>query len=180
MTQQTHDQYDPEQQESDLSRRDFVAMSLAAGVVAAGVPGVGGHARRRDERRDQDARRHVRRGVHPPDHRHRIPACMIWPDAFGLRPAMREMGKRLAAEGYAVLVPNPFYRVGEGPVLDTADLQLRTTDRAKLHAADGRRSPPPAPPRRTPRRSSRGSTRSRRSTRRRRSARRATAWAVRW
>src|SRR5262245_30116549 len=38
MTQQTHDQYGPDDQANDLSRRDFVAMGLAAGVVAAGVP----------------------------------------------------------------------------------------------------------------------------------------------
>src|SRR4051812_25615031 len=38
MTQQPHDQYDPEEQNGDLSRRDFVAMGLAAGVVAAGLP----------------------------------------------------------------------------------------------------------------------------------------------
>jgi carboxymethylenebutenolidase len=45
---------------------------------------------------------------------------VLWPDAFGLRPSMREMGKRLAAEGYAVLVPNPFYRVAKAPVFETA------------------------------------------------------------
>src|SRR5881227_3368879 len=37
------------------------------------------------------------------------PGVLIWPDAFGLRPSMREIGRRVAAEGYAVLVPNPFY-----------------------------------------------------------------------
>jgi carboxymethylenebutenolidase len=42
------------------------------------------------------------------------PAVVVWPDAAGLRPAMRDIGRRLAGEGYAVLVPNPFYRVGEG------------------------------------------------------------------
>ncbi|HEX7237335.1 MAG TPA: dienelactone hydrolase family protein, partial [Gammaproteobacteria bacterium] len=36
-------------------------------------------------------------------------AVLVWPDIFGLRPAMREMGKRLAGEGYSVLVVNPFY-----------------------------------------------------------------------
>ena len=41
------------------------------------------------------------------------PAVLIWPDIFGLRPAMRTMGKRLAADGYAVLVVNPFYRNGK-------------------------------------------------------------------
>jgi len=35
---------------------------------------------------------------------------LLWPDIFGLRPAMRQMAKRLAENGYAVLVPNPFYR----------------------------------------------------------------------
>jgi len=40
-------------------------------------------------------------------------AVLIWPDIFGLRPAMRTMGKRLASSGYAVLVVNPFYRVGK-------------------------------------------------------------------
>ena len=40
-------------------------------------------------------------------------AVLIWPDIFGLRPAMRTMGKRLASAGYSVLVVNPFYRVGK-------------------------------------------------------------------
>jgi carboxymethylenebutenolidase len=39
------------------------------------------------------------------------PPVIMWPDAGGLRPVMREMAKRLAAEGYSVLVPNPFYRL---------------------------------------------------------------------
>ena len=38
------------------------------------------------------------------------PAVLIWTDVFGLRPAFRDMGRRLAAQGYVVLVPNPFYR----------------------------------------------------------------------
>jgi carboxymethylenebutenolidase len=38
---------------------------------------------------------------------------LLWPDIFGLRPAMRNMGKRLAGAGYSVLVVNPFYRVGK-------------------------------------------------------------------
>ena len=40
-------------------------------------------------------------------------AVLIWPDIFGLRPAMRTMAKRLAGSGYSVLVVNPFYRVGK-------------------------------------------------------------------
>src|ERR687889_856905 len=42
-------------------------------------------------------------------------AVLIWPDIFGLRPAMRNMGKRLAQSGYSVLVVNPFYRAGKAP-----------------------------------------------------------------
>ena len=44
-----------------------------------------------------------------------LPAVILFPDAFGLRPAIRGMAKRLAAQGYAVLVPNPFYRAGKSP-----------------------------------------------------------------
>jgi carboxymethylenebutenolidase len=43
------------------------------------------------------------------------PAVIIWPDIFGLRPAFRQMGKRLAESGYAVLVVNPFYRKQKAP-----------------------------------------------------------------
>jgi carboxymethylenebutenolidase len=44
------------------------------------------------------------------------PGVVMWPDIFGLRPAFRQMGKRLAESGYAVLVVNPFYRVKKAPV----------------------------------------------------------------
>lgn len=43
------------------------------------------------------------------------PGVLLWPDIFGLRPAMRQMGKRLAESGYAVLVVNPFYRKQKAP-----------------------------------------------------------------
>jgi carboxymethylenebutenolidase len=43
------------------------------------------------------------------------PGVLLWPDIFGLRPAMRQMGKRLAESGYAVLVVNPFYRTQKAP-----------------------------------------------------------------
>jgi len=45
----------------------------------------------------------------------KAPAVVMWPDIFGLRPAFRQMGKRLAESGYAVLVVNPFYRVKKAP-----------------------------------------------------------------
>jgi carboxymethylenebutenolidase len=45
------------------------------------------------------------------------PAVLMWPDILGLRPVFREMGRRLAAQGYVVLVPNPFYRTKRAPVV---------------------------------------------------------------
>lgn len=46
------------------------------------------------------------------------PGVVVWPDIFGLRPAFRQMGKRLAESGYAVLVVNPFYRVKKAPTAE--------------------------------------------------------------
>ena len=43
------------------------------------------------------------------------PGVLVWPDIFGLRPAFRQMGKRLAESGYSVLVVNPFYRQKKAP-----------------------------------------------------------------
>ena len=53
--------------------------------------------------------------MHPSSGSH--PAVLIWPDIFGLRPAFRQMGKRLAESGYSVLVVNPFYRTKKAPTL---------------------------------------------------------------
>jgi len=46
------------------------------------------------------------------------PAVLMWPDILGLRPVFREMGRRLAAQGYVVLVPNPYYRAQKAPVVE--------------------------------------------------------------
>jgi carboxymethylenebutenolidase len=51
--------------------------------------------------------------VHPAAGKH--PGVLIWPDIFGLRPAFKQMGKRLAEAGYTVLVVNPFYRTKKAP-----------------------------------------------------------------
>jgi len=61
------------------------------------------------------------------------PGVLIWPDAFGLRPTMRDMGKRLAGEGYTVLAPNPYYRVTKAPFTDASTFDFQNpADRAKL------------------------------------------------
>ena len=46
------------------------------------------------------------------------PGVLLWPDIFGLRPANRQMAKRLAESGYSVLVVNPFYRAKKAPTAD--------------------------------------------------------------
>jgi carboxymethylenebutenolidase len=46
------------------------------------------------------------------------PGVLVWPDIFGLRPALRQMGKRLAESGYSVLVVNPFYRTKKAPTAE--------------------------------------------------------------
>jgi carboxymethylenebutenolidase len=60
------------------------------------------------------------------------PAVLVWTDILGLRPVFREMGRRLAAEGYVVLVPNPFYRSAKAPVVDGSFDFSKPEDRAKV------------------------------------------------
>ena len=65
------------------------------------------------------------------------PGVLVWPDALGLRPAMRDIGKRIAAEGYSVLVPNPFYRTAKAPVFGPSFSFQNPDDRAKLSQMTG-------------------------------------------
>ncbi|MCK8676758.1 dienelactone hydrolase family protein [Streptomyces lichenis] len=53
-----------------------------------------------------------------PDHGERCPGVLLYPDAIGLRPVLEEMARELAGHGYAVLVPNVYYRHGPAPVID--------------------------------------------------------------
>jgi carboxymethylenebutenolidase len=67
-----------------------------------------------------------------PESRGSWPAVLVWTDILGLRPVFREMGQRLAAEGYVVLVPNPFYRNAKAPVVDGSFDFSKPEDRAKV------------------------------------------------
>src|SRR5580658_9935069 len=62
----------------------------------------------------------------------RWPGAVIFTDIIGLRPVFRDMGRRLAAEGYAVLAPNPFYRTRKAPVIEGPFDFSKPEDRAKL------------------------------------------------
>ncbi|MEU4099082.1 dienelactone hydrolase family protein [Streptomyces tanashiensis] len=53
-----------------------------------------------------------------PDHGERHPGVLMYPDGFGVRPALREMARELAGHGYYVLVPHIFYRHGPAPLIE--------------------------------------------------------------
>jgi carboxymethylenebutenolidase len=100
-----------------LSRRDFGVLTLGAGLTSMIAPVVRGDELAVTE---SEVDIHTSDGtadayfVHPAKGSH--PAVLIWPDIYGLRPAFRQMGKRLAGSGYSVLVVNPYYRKQRAPV----------------------------------------------------------------
>jgi carboxymethylenebutenolidase len=121
-------------QTHDLHRRDFVGLSVAAGLAAAAgsASGAGLQVVEKDVQIKTPDGTCDAAFIHPVSGSY--PGVLIWTDAFGLRPSFREMAKRLAAEGYSVLAPNPFYRVAKAPVFsDVANFNFQNTDdRAKL------------------------------------------------
>jgi len=134
MTDEKRNPEDNNEPTTDLSRRDFVALSLAAGLVAAAdnlvsaaeMPVVIANVAVKTPDGTCDAT-----FIHPTAGSH--PGVVIWPDAFGLRPSMVDIGKRIAAEGYSVLVPNPYYRATKAPGVDMSNFSFQNpTDRAKL------------------------------------------------
>ena len=107
-------------EDDEITRRDFVSMTVGVGIAAA----AGAQASAQQRVVETNVEIKTADGtcdaafIHPAAGSH--PGVLIWPDAFGLRPSMREMAKRLAADGYSVLVPNPFYRVAKSPVFESA------------------------------------------------------------
>jgi len=136
---ETRDEKNTNQPPADPSRREFVTTVVAGLAVAASgaasaaeMPVVEKNVEVKTPDGVCDAA-----FIHPATGSH--PAVLIWPDAFGLRPSMRDIAKRIAAEGYSVLVPNPFYRVAKAPVFtDVASFSFSNpTDRAKLQPLMG-------------------------------------------
>jgi carboxymethylenebutenolidase len=101
-------------QPGNVSRRQFGALALGAGLAMA-LPRLADAA----ETKGVDVEIKTPDGtcdayfVSPVKGRH--PAVLTWPDIFGLRPASKEMATRLAGSGYSVLVINPFYRTQKAP-----------------------------------------------------------------
>lgn len=62
------------------------------------------------------------------------PGVILFVDAFGLRPTMCDMAKRLARDGYTVLVPNPYYRSSKAPGVPSGFSFSNPADREKLSA----------------------------------------------
>ena len=98
-----------------LSRRDFGLMGGAAALVAcSGKVTAGGDTASASGLTENMVVIDTTEGemdaffVHPSAGKH--PAVILWPDIASLREAKRVMARRLAAEGYAVLVANPYYR----------------------------------------------------------------------
>lgn len=99
-----------------VSRRQFGALSIGAGMMAL-LP----RAANAQSVTERDVTIKTPDGsadcyfVHPANGAHA--AVLVWPDILGLRPAFRQMGKRLAESGYTVLTVNPFYRMKASPVV---------------------------------------------------------------
>ncbi|MGH8208730.1 MAG: dienelactone hydrolase family protein [Steroidobacteraceae bacterium] len=119
----------------DPSRRDFVALSAAVGLIAATRVISAG------ERKviESDVEIKTPDGtcdavfLHPATGTH--PGVLIWTDSAGLRPVYREFfGRPLAAEGYAVLIPNSYYRTGKAPFFDLSKFDFSDpVQRERLH-----------------------------------------------
>ena len=116
-----------------LTRRDFAVASLAAGATVAASSA---QAADTGSLVETDVMIKTPDGncqaafIHPATGSY--PAVIIWPDAFGLRPTMRDFGRRVASAGYSVLVPNPFYRVtNQTPVVQDT-LHFNFGDQAQM------------------------------------------------
>src|ERR1700730_213179 len=130
MTDDQKNQPTNDAQLGDITRRDFAALLMGAGMAATvkSAAAVGLEVVETDvEIKTPDgtcdaAFIRPKTGAHS--------GVLIWPDAFGLRPSMRAIARRIAseAEGYSVLVPNPFYRVSKAPFTDASAFNFQNAD----------------------------------------------------
>ena len=117
--------------DATLSRRTFGALSLGAGAAVTTSTMAAGSIVETDVV-IKTADGNCDAALFHPLGSGKWPGAVIFTDALGLRPAYRDMGRRLALEGYTVLVPNPFYRTRVAPVLSGPFDFSKPEDRAKL------------------------------------------------
>jgi carboxymethylenebutenolidase len=115
-----------------LSRRTFTTLSLGAGAAASASAMAAGQAVVETDVIIKMGDGNCDAALFHPAGSGSWPGAVIFADALGLRPAFRDMGRSLAAEGYTVLVPNPFYRTRKAPVLSGPFDFSKAEDRAKL------------------------------------------------
>jgi carboxymethylenebutenolidase len=103
-----------------LSRRGFIALSVGAGIAAAAGSALGAELAVVQTGVDVKTPDGTCDAVfiHPANGAH--PGVLLWHDSPGLRPVICDLGKRIAQEGYSVLVPNLFYRSAKAPVFDSS------------------------------------------------------------
>uniref|UniRef100_B0T348 Dienelactone hydrolase n=1 Tax=Caulobacter sp. (strain K31) TaxID=366602 RepID=B0T348_CAUSK len=114
-----------------LSRRTFGLAAAALGGLAATNAGAQASVIEKDvEIKTPDGVADA--ALFYPEGKGSWPAVLVWPDVMSLRPVFRDMGRRLAAAGYVVLVPNLYYRARKAPVIDGPFDFSKPDDRAKL------------------------------------------------
>lgn len=123
-----------------VSRRDFTVLSVAASLAATASndPALAAQAVvERDVLIKTSDGECDAAFIHPAMGAH--PGVIVWTDIFGLRPTFRALGRRLASQGYSVLVPNPFYRSAKSPVVqDATSFDFNSpADRAKIDVWTG-------------------------------------------
>jgi carboxymethylenebutenolidase len=70
--------------------------------------------------------------LHVPEGDGSWPGVLMFPDAGGTRETFGQMGDQLAGMGYAVLIPDIYYRAGQWAPFDVATLFTDERERARL------------------------------------------------
>ncbi len=136
MTDNEKNQPANESHPTNITRRDFTALVVGAGIAASVSSSSTAAADIGIEMVETDVEIKTPDGTcdaaffHPKSlsKSGSYPGVLVWPDAFGLRPALRTIGRNIASEGYSVLVPNPFYRVSKAPFTDASKFNFQNPD----------------------------------------------------
>ena len=126
---------------TELTRRRFAAL----GAAAAGLTGVAGQAFAQAAVTERDVTIRTPDGacdavLFTPTGAGRWPGVLFWPDAGGLRQVKRDMGRRMASQGYVVLVVNPYYRTDKAAAMAALNTQV-PAEAAKRTAARAAMTP---------------------------------------